>query len=309
MQEYIDRFCDHLKYERYVSAHTLRNYLSDLQQFYDLICPPDAEGKRPHIDITQIDHLTIREYLGRLYQGQRKKSSVARKLAALRSFFKFLCRQKVLDYNPAKLVSTPRLDQRLPLVLSVEDVVNLIETPDTDTPLGKRDRAMLELLYASGIRVSELVGLNLEDVDFRRRTIRVLGKGSKERYVPFGSKAKDALDDYLGARGEFLAAARDEVRDPKAVFYNYQGTRITTRSVGRMVDKYLKECAMARDISPHSFRHSFASHMLSGGADLRAIQELLGHARLATTEIYTHVSIEQLVEVYNRTHPKAHSPE
>ncbi len=309
MQEYIDRFYDHLKYERYVSEHTLRNYRSDLQQFYDLICPPDAEGNRPHIDVRQIDHLTIREYLGRLYAGQRKKSSVARKLAALRSFFKFLCRHKVLDYNPAKLVATPRLDKRLPHVLSVEDVVKFIEAPDTDTLLGKRDRAMLELLYASGVRVSELVGLDLEDVDFRRRTLRVLGKGDKERWVPFGSKAKEALDAYLAVRAEFLPPASMEAQDAKAVFYNYQGTRITTRSVGRMVDKYLKECAMARDISPHSLRHSFASHMLSGGADLRAIQELLGHARLATTEIYTHVSIEQLVEVYNRTHPKAHSLE
>ena len=255
MQEYIERFCDHLKYERYVSAHTLRNYRSDLQQFYDLICPPDVEGNRPFIGVGQIDHLTIREYLGLLYDGQRKKSSVARKLAALRSFFKYLCRQKVLDYNPAKLVSTPRLDKRLPHVLSVEDVVKFIEAPDTDTLLGKRDRAMLELLYASGVRVSELVGLDLENIDFRRRTIRVLGKGDKERWVPFGSKAKEALEAYLAVRAEFSPAPSVEVRDAKAVFYNYQGTRITTRSVGRMVDKYLKECAMARDISPHSLRH------------------------------------------------------
>jgi len=309
MQDYIDQFGEHLRYERQVSGHTLRNYLSDLQQFYDLICPPDSEGNRPYIDIKQIDHLTIREYLGKLYEGQRKKSSVARKLAALRSFFKFLCKQKVLERNPAKLVSTPKLEKKLPRVLSLEDVVKFIETPDMKKDLGVRDRAMLELLYASGIRVSELVGLNLPDINFARRMIRVLGKGSKERYVPFGSKAKETLEAYLVVRERLLAECSEDKRDTKAVFFNYKGTRITTRSVGRMVDKYLKECAMAHDISPHSLRHSFASHMLSGGADLRAIQELLGHARLATTEIYTHVSIDQLVEVYNKTHPKAKSSE
>ena len=305
MQEYIDRFHNHLKYERNVSEHTLRNYMSDIEQFYDFLCPRDAEGNRPYIDLRQIDHITIREYLSNLYQGKRKKTSIARKLATLRTFFKFLCREQVVEMNPARLVSSPKLDKRLPKVLSVDDVIKLIETPDPETVLGKRDRAILELLYATGIRVSELTGLSLEDVDFRHESLLVKGKGRKERIVPFGGKAKEALQIYLSVRGELLIEAREEERDPGALFLNYQGTKITTRSVARMVDKYVRECAMANDISPHSLRHSFATHMLSAGADLRAIQELLGHARLSTTQVYTHVSVEKLIEVYDKAHPKA----
>jgi len=305
MQEYIDRFGDHLRYERNVSEHTLRNYMSDIEQFHDYICPVDSSGNRPAVDIRQIDHITIREYLAKLYQQKRKKTSIARKLATLRTFFKFLCREQVLELNPARLVSSPRLEKKLPKVLSVDDVIRFIETPDLDTVLGKRDRAILELLYASGVRVSELAGINLDDVDFKHESIRVRGKGRKERIVPFGSKAKEALQAYMGVRGELLVEAPEDQRDPMALFLNYQGTRITTRSVGRMIDKYVEECAMANDISPHSLRHSFATHLLSAGADLRAIQELLGHARLSTTQIYTQVSMEKLMEVYDKAHPKA----
>ncbi|HEY7547265.1 MAG TPA: tyrosine-type recombinase/integrase, partial [Blastocatellia bacterium] len=186
-----------------------------------------------------------------------------------------------------------------------DDVSRFIETPDTETVLGKRDRAILELLYATGMRVSELVGLNLEDIDFRNDSIRVRGKGRKERIVPFGSKAKEAMQEYLGVRGELLIEAPEDQRDPKVFFLNYQGTRITTRSVGRMIDKYVRECALAHDISPHSLRHSVATHLLSAGADLRAIQELLGHAQLSSTQIYTQVSMEKLMEVYDKAHPKA----
>ena len=305
MQEYMSRFGDHLKYERNVSAHTLRNYMSDLEQFYDYLCPVDATGNRRFIEIRQIDHITIREYLAKLYREKRKKTSIARKLATLRTFFKFLCREQVLEMNPARLVSSPRLEKKLPKVLSVDDVVRFIETPDTETVLGKRDRAILELLYATGIRVAELAGINLDDIDFKNESIRVRGKRRKERIVPFGSKAKEALQVYLGVRGDLLIEAPEDQREPMALFMNYQGTRITTRSVGRMIDKYVTECALAHDISPHSLRHSFATHLLSAGADLRAIQELLGHARLSTTQIYTQVSMEKLMEVYDKSHPKA----
>jgi len=305
MQDYIDRFAEHLKYERNVSAHTLRNYLSDLEQFYNHICPLDKTGKRPEIDIHQIDHITIREYLSGLYREKRKKTSIARKLASLRTFFKFLCREEVVDMNPAKLVSSPRLDKKLPKVLSVDDVIKFIVTPETDTVLGKRDRAILELLYATGMRVAELTGLDIIDVDLKNDSVRVLGKGRKERIVPLGSKAKQALQGYRGVRGEILVEAAGQEVDPMVLFLNYQGTRITTRSVGRMTDKYVKECAVANNLSPHSLRHSFATHLLSAGADLRAIQELLGHARLSTTQIYTQVSAEKLIEVYDKTHPRA----
>lgn len=307
MQQYIDRFADYLKYQRNASTHTLRNYLSDLDQFHDYLCPKDSGGERRDVDIDQIDHITIREYMARLYEDKRKKTSIARKLATLRTFFKFLCREQVLEQNPARLVSSPRLEKRLPKVISIDEVVQFIETPDTDTVLGIRDRAIIELLYATGCRVSEISGMNIDDIDLKHATIRVRGKGRKERFVPFGSKANEALTAYLQARGALLAEAPEHKRDPNVVFLNYQGTRLTTRSIGRLIEKYVKECALAQNISPHSLRHSVATHLLSAGADLRAIQELLGHARLSTTQIYTHVSIEQLMQVYDKAHPRARS--
>ncbi|MBS1789932.1 MAG: tyrosine recombinase XerC [Acidobacteria bacterium] len=305
MQKYLDDFMKHLKYERNSSPHTLRNYESDLVQFYDYIAPPDKNGKRRSVNVRDIDHLTIREYMASLYEKKKKKSSIHRKVASLRTFFRYLCREGVLEMNPAKLVASPRVERTLPNHLTIEQMVRFIETPDTETLLGKRDRAMLELLYASGLRVSEMVGLNLTDIDFTNQTVRVKGKGRKERIVPFGSHALTALQDYLGVRGELLIEADPENADPATLFFNYQGTRITTRSVGRMVDKYVKMCAEIQHISPHSLRHSFATHLLDAGADLRAIQEMLGHVRLSTTQKYTHVSTDKLMEVYDRAHPKA----
>jgi integrase/recombinase XerC len=305
MQKYIDDFVRHLKYERNASDHTLRNYESDLVQFYDHIAPPDNKGFRREVNIQDIDHLTIREYMASMYEQNKKKSSIHRKVAALRTFFRHLCREGILESNPAILVHSPRVESKLPNHLTIEQMIKFIEAPETDTALGKRDRAILELLYASGIRVSELVNINLTDIDFDNQTLRVKGKGRKERIVPFGDHARKALQDYLGVRGELMAEADPEKLDPVAVFMNYQGTRITTRSVGRMVDKYVKICADIHHISPHSLRHSFATHMLDAGADLRAIQELLGHVRLSTTQQYTHVSMDKLMEVYDKAHPKA----
>jgi integrase/recombinase XerC len=211
----------------------------------------------------------------------------------------------MLESNPAKLVSTPRLEKKLPQHLSIEEAIRFIETPDPETNLGKRDRAMLELMYATGVRVAELTTLNLGDIDFRNQLIRVTGKRRKQRIVPFGEPAAVAIRDYLTVRDTFLANAPISKRDEEALFLNYQGTRITTRSVGRMVEKYIKICAGMHNISPHALRHSFATHLLDSGADLRDIQELLGHARLSTTQIYTHVSMEKLIEVYDKAHPKA----
>ena len=305
MQKHLDDFMKHLKYERNASPHTLRNFESDLIQFYDYVAPPDEKGKRRSVNVRDIDHLTIREYMARLYELKKKKSSIHRKVASLRTFFRFLCREGVMEMNPAKLVATPRVERTLPNHLSIEQMVRFIETPDTETLLGKRDRSMLELLYASGLRVSELVGLNITDVDFTNLTVRVKGKGRKERIVPFGQHALRALQDYLAVRGELLIEADEDKRDPAALFFNYQGTRINPRSVGRMVDKYVKMCADVHHISPHSLRHSFATHLLDAGADLRAIQEMLGHARLSTTQKYTHVSTDKLMEVYDKAHPKA----
>lgn len=305
MQKYLDDFMKHLKYERNSSPHTLRNYESDLIQFYDYVAPPDEDGARRTVNVRDIDHLTIREYMASLYEKKKKKSSIHRKVASLRTFFSYLCRESILELNPAKLVATPRVERTLPNHLTIEQMIRFIETPDVETLLGKRDRSMLELLYASGLRVSEMVGLNLTDVDFTNLTVRVKGKGRKERIVPFGNHALKALQDYLAVRGELLIEAELDKADPSALFFNYQGTRITTRSVGRMVDKYVKMCADVHHISPHSLRHSFATHLLDAGADLRSIQEMLGHVRLSTTQQYTHVSTDKLMEVYDKAHPKA----
>lgn len=306
IEQLLAQFFEHLRYERNVSEHTLRNYASDLEQFYDYLAPADPQtGTRREVDVKQIDHITIREWLSSLHAAQKKRTSVARKLAALRTFFQFLVREGLVEMNPAKLVSTPRLEKKLPNHLSIEDAIRFIETPDTETDLGKRDRAILELLYATGVRVSELTKLDLGDIDFKNKLIRVTGKRRKQRIVPFGDPAAHALMGYLPARNAFLKNAPPGERDSPALFLNYQGTRITTRSVGRMVDKYIDICAGIHNISPHSLRHSFATHLLDSGADLRDIQELLGHARLSTTQIYTHVSMEKLIEVYDKAHPKA----
>ena len=306
IEELFKQFLDHLRYERNVSTHTLRNYSSDLGQFYEHVAPVDPKtGKRREIGIHDIDHLTIREWLAELHGANKKKTSVARKLASLRTFFQFLVREGITETNPAKIVATPRIERKLPTHLSIEDAIRFIETPDLETDLGKRDRAILEFMYATGIRVGELTKLDIKDIDFQNKLVRVTGKRRKQRVVPFGEPALQALVGYLSVRQNFLHNAPHDKRDEQAVFLNYQGTRITTRSVGRMVDKYIKECADLHDISPHSLRHSFATHLLDSGADLRDIQELLGHARLSTTQIYTHVSMEKILEVYDRAHPKA----
>jgi integrase/recombinase XerC len=298
----LSQFLQHLKYERNVSAHTLRNYASDLDQFKEYLFKIE---KRSDIPVAEIDRLTIREWMAGLH-NDHKKTSIARKLASLRTFFQFLVREGVLETNPAKLVATPRIERKLPNHLSMEDAVRFIETPDTNTDLGRRDRAIIEFLYATGIRVGELVSINLPDIDFREKLVRVTGKRRKQRIVPFGEPALQALMHYLEeTRPVFLNNCPAADRDNNAVFLNYQGTRITTRSVGRMIDKYIKQCADIHNISPHSLRHSFATHLLDGGADLRDIQELLGHARLSTTQIYTQVSMEKMIEVYDRAHPKA----
>lgn len=303
ISEAIGQFLEHLRFERNLSQHTLRNYAVDLAQFSDFLFQIE---KRSDIRPDEIDNLTIREWMAKLHAEGKRKTSIARKLASLRTFFQFLIREGKLEKNPAKLVATPKIERKIPVHLSAEDAVRFIETPDLNTALGPRDRAILEFLYATGIRVGELVNIDLRHIDFRGRTVRVFGKRRKERIVPFHEPALQALMMYLtNTRPVLLANAPADKRDDNAVFLNYQGTRITTRSVGRLVDKYIRRCADIHKISPHSLRHSFATHLLDAGADLRDIQELLGHARLSTTQIYTQVSMEKMIDVYLRSHPKA----
>jgi integrase/recombinase XerC len=307
---WIERFLEYLRYQRNASPHTLRNYTSDLQQFlFHLTHTQDGES-RPVPELEQIDNLTIREFLGVLYQKRNSKSSVARKLATLRSFMKFLSAQGAIQTNPAKIVASPKLESRLPDYMSIDAITHLIEAPNANTDLGKRDRAILELLYGAGLRVSELVGLNLGDISVGEGLIKVVGKGQKERIVPFGRRAAEALESYLLVRIKRIRARTSSqtkipASEGEAVFLNFRGGRLTSRSVGNIVDRYVGQLAQRLKVHPHTLRHTFATHMLNAGADLRAIQELLGHESLSTTQKYTHVSAEQLVRIYQSYHPRA----
>lgn len=307
---WVEKFLEHLRFQRNVSPHTLRNYASDLQQFLSYLTHTPEGEQRPAPDLEQIDNLTIREFLGALYQRSNKKSSVARKLATLRSFMKFLSLQGAIQANPAKIVASPKLESRLPEYMTIDAVASLIEAPDTGTNVGKRDRSILELLYGAGLRAGELVGLNLGDISLSEGLVRVVGKGRKERIVPFGKRAAEALEAYLQVRGEQVQVNKSPqsgIRPPAgdAVFLNSRGGRLTSRSVGNIVDHHVGKLAQRLKVHPHTLRHTFATHMLSAGADLRAIQELLGHESLSTTQKYTHVSVEQLVRVYQSCHPRA----
>jgi integrase/recombinase XerC len=239
--------------------------------------------------------------MAQLHEKRLKKSTLARKLAAIRSFLQFCVKKKWIAENPAKVVATPKQEKLIPSFLSEEEMANFLEVPGSKRPLDLRDKAILEVLYATGIRVSELVGINMEDVNLGERLVRVRGKGKKERLVPFGRIAEEGLKSYLRTRSLFL---EDRIGE-KALFLNYQGERITARSVERIVDKYIRQTALKRKISPHSLRHSFASHLLGRGADLRVIQELLGHESLATTQKYTHLNLGQLLDVYRKSHPRS----
>lgn len=302
---WIRSFLDHLRYQRNLSEHTLRNYASDLAQFRAFLARGPRGEERPEPALEQIDHLTIREFLGELYRRRNRKSSVARKLAAVRSFMKYLAAQGAVAGNPARSVATPRQERRLPEALMPETVGELLEAPDAGTVLGKRDRALLELLYGTGIRVGELVSIDLGDFDLGDGFLRVLGKGRKERVVPFGRKARAALEDYLAVRARLAragAGGRAEARE--ALFLNARGGRLSARGAALIVGRHTARLAQRLHVHPHTLRHSFATHMLDAGADLRAIQELLGHESLSTTQKYTHVSMERLLRTYRRHHPR-----
>jgi len=295
----VDEFLEYLKYGRNYSVRTISAYRRDLTEFLAHLGPEVEE-----ISPTQLDHITIRDFLAELQARGNSRSSAARKLAAVRSFFKFLHREGYIGQNPARLVRTPRQPSREPQLLTEKEVALILELPDSSAPLGRRDRAMLELLYATGIRVSEMTSLNLADCALGDRLLKVRGKGSKERIVPFGEPARQALEDYLPARSGILLRAHSS-REPEALFLNARGGRITARSVERIVRDYALRGATLLDVHPHLFRHSFATHLLNRGADLRAIQELLGHESLSTTQKYTHLALEELLRTYRSAHPRA----
>jgi integrase/recombinase XerC len=338
MKQAIESYLGYLVSVKNSSPHTISNYGKDLRQFVDFLTPPGVTLPA----LTAITHGIIREFVAHLHDQGLAKSSIARKLAALRSFFKYCVREGMLKESPARLVPTPKLPKRIPSILSAEEMNGFLNhlaemggsLPSKKTKsktawqpggpplqrdaklaeeglLLRRDRALLELLYAAGLRVSELTGLDLVDIEQKERVLRVTGKGNKERIVPYGHKAQEALDKYWPLREELLLqttggyASRRATPHCEAVFLNYSGRRLTQRSVGRIVKKYVRLVNMNWDLHPHSLRHAFATHLLADGADLRAIQELLGHQSLSTTQKYTHASIRQLMDIYDKSHPHA----
>jgi len=286
MNRYLEKFIFYLDVERNYSSHTILNYRIDIEEFLRFINDKSLD---------QVDYYLLRKFLAHLRSKQHRPRTLSRKLSALRSFFRFLFRENLIKSNPADLLMSPKLDKTLPKFLSEEEMVRFIEAPPKNTEMGRRDRAILETLYSTGIRVSELVCLNVNHVDLISNIAKVMGKGKKERIVPIGNKALEAIRDYLNCRK----------KKENALFLNRSGTRLSDRSIRNIVNKYISQASIQNNISPHVLRHSFATHLLNRGADLRSVQELLGHANLSTTQIYTHVTTDRLKKVYDSAHPRA----
>lgn len=298
MDALIDDFLLALRTEKAASPHTIESYSLDLRQFREFLAGRGAADRAAVLSVTNI---VIREYLANMRAGGHSKRTMARKLSALRSFYRYLVVIGLLADNPARAVASPKLERRLPRFLDQPVVERLLDQPDTSTPAGLRDRAILEVLYGCGLRVSEAVGLDLSSVDYSLGYVRAFGKGRKERLVPIGSDALAALARYLDAgRPRF-----DPKEGERALFLNRSGTRLSARGVMRLLDKYAARLALAVDVSPHVLRHTFATHLLENGADLRSVQEMLGHESLSTTQIYTHVTRTRMMDVYKKAHPRA----
>ncbi len=290
MKRYIIKFINYLEVEKNASNYTLLNYHKDLEEFAAFINSDDLKA---------VTHLKLRTWLAFLKKKNYAKSTIARKLAVLRSFFKFCVRENFIETNPALSLATPRQEKKLPNFLTENEIIKLLEAPDKNTEIGLRDRAILETLYSTGMRVGELVALNIENIDFIGGVIKVRGKGKKERLVPVGESALKAIRQYLDKK---VVSVNESSR---VVFLNKRGRRINQRTIRRIVEKYIKVFCNKTGISPHSLRHSFATHLLDRGADLRSVQELLGHANLSSTQIYTHITTQRLKEVYSKAHPRA----
>jgi integrase/recombinase XerC len=297
MEEALAEFLRHLALEKNASEHTVKSYREDLTQALGFF--RERLGKQS-LEPDRLTTRLLRAYLAWLHEQRYAKTTVARRLAAVRSWCRFLCRQGTLEANPADGLRGPRQDKKLPHFLSQADLLRLLEAPPADHPLGLRDRAILETLYSAGLRVSELTGLNLEDVDLDSGLATVRGKGKRERLALLGPPALAALNDWLACRAKV-----ERARNRPAVFLNRNGTRLTSRSVGRLVEKYLAQAGLDRRTSPHTLRHSFATHLLDRGADIRSVQELLGHRSLGTTQVYTHVTTTRLQDSYQQAHPRA----
>ncbi len=299
MQKELEAFLQYLISERHYSPHTVQAYGADIRQFMDDL----ANGAEPGgaADMHGVTRETLRRYLGTLIQHGLSKKSIARKLASLHSFFRYLVKMHQLDCNPALALSAPKLDKRLPEFFREEEILKALDSIDENTASGIRDKAMIDLFYGTGMRLSELAGLDIQDIDFRSGAVKVTGKGRKERVLPIGRSVLNTLDRYLRRRGEFSPSGQN------ALFLNQRGTRISSRGIERIVEYWLRQVSEKIKVSPHLLRHSFATHLLDRGADLRAVKELLGHASLSTTQIYTHLTVDRLKKVYRQAHPRAES--
>lgn len=298
MESAVKEFGTHIEIERNLSPHTKRNYLADLRQFQEFLLN-DGIDRLDHID-----HIVIRAFLASLYRKKVKKVTISRKVASLKTFFKYLLREGDVAINPAEMIQTPKAEKYLPAFLSVDEMFDLLGVKFKDDALGLRDKAMLELFYSSGMRVSELTGLNIIDIDLARGLVKIRGKGKKERIVPVGDPALNAIKNYLEKRNDLVRDKTETYLDA-CLFLNRLGARLTTRSVRRILDKYVLMSGIRRKISPHVLRHTFATHLMDAGADLRVIQEMLGHVSLSTTQKYTSISVSRLIDVYDRSHPRA----
>lgn len=297
MNDLFTGYLKHLEYEKNVSAHTLKAYETDLRQFQEYL-------ERAAVKVSETDHVFLRRYMAFLVNLRYSRATLNRKLAVIRSLYKFAIREGLVTHNPAELINAPKLEQTLPKILRQSEVDYLMDAPEAKEPAGKRDRAILEVLYGCGIRVAELVSMDLNSLDLGRQELRVIGKRSKERLVPVNRHSTEALDDYL-RNGRPALLVRNPDKNTKAVFLNRFGVRLSDVGVRRLLAKYMAKVAADKKITPHSLRHSFATHLLEGGADLRTVQDLLGHVDISTTQIYTHLSQARLREVYDRAHPRA----
>ncbi len=304
MADYLSEFLDYMRYEKGASGNTLVGYGNDIRQFAEYLKGPGepVDRRRAEPDLLKADNLDIRGFLAHLVKRGIKKSSAQRKVASIRSLYRYLFREGLVEKNPAKLVATPKREKSQPIALSVDDAVMLVEAPGGDKLEGLRDRAILEVFYSAGIRISELAGLDREQADLTQGLAKVTGKGNKERFVPLGRKAVEAILDYIAAAN---SAKKTPAHSPCPMFLNNRGERLSVRSIRRVVMKYVREKRIPGNVSPHTLRHTFATHLLGAGADLRSIQEMLGHVSLSTTQKYTHLDMERLMEVYDKAHPRA----
>ena len=304
MRDHLKAFLAYLKLNRHVSPHTVRAYDGDVTQYLAWVASETGK-KMSQLGAADLDMTTVRRYVASLNSAGKARSSVGRNLSALKAFIKYLRREDLIDHDPTIMAVAPKRDQTIPVFLSEAEVTKLIETPNTADSLGRRDRAILELFYASGLRLSELVSIDLEDLNMSEKMVRVMGKGRKERLLPFNQSAANALKAWMKDRAELRAGKKYQAGAADPLFINYRGGRLTDRSVDRLLRKYVAQCSTRLGISPHALRHTFATHLLQRGADLRAIQELLGHSALSTTQRYTHVNATQLIDVYRKSHPRA----